>query len=236
MRDETNPQGKWEFNQDVVDVFEDMLSRSIPGLEDMRNTINLIIKSVIPLGGSILDIGCSDGQQLASLQAMEAPAMQLKLFGVDNSREMIQKAVERCGPSVKFLHHDMCEGKPRFSNGPIKYDVILSILTLQFIPVELRPEILFYIRNAIRSGGRFIFVEKVTFSDYENQTLMTKVYHDIKRENGYTTDQIKTKNISLRNVLVSKTIEDNTKMLHDAGFDHVTTFWQNTAFVGWVAS
>jgi len=236
MKDEIVPQGKWVFDQGVADVFEDMLNRSIPGIEDMRETINIIIKNVIPLGGSILDIGCSDGQQLSRLQALESPSMQLKLFGVDNSREMIQKAVERCGASVKFLHHDMCEGNPRFSNGPIRYDVILSILTLQFIPVELRPRILFYIKNSLRTGGRFIFVEKVMFSNSEAQDLITKVYHNIKVNNGYSQDQVKTKHISLRNVLVSKTIEDNTKMLYDAGFQSVTTFWQNTAFVGWVAS
>ena len=51
MKDEIVPQGKWVFDQDVADVFEDMLNRSIPGIDDMRETINIIIKNVIPLGG-----------------------------------------------------------------------------------------------------------------------------------------------------------------------------------------
>jgi tRNA (cmo5U34)-methyltransferase len=88
----------------------------------------------------------------------------------------------------------------------------------------------------VRNGGRFIFVEKVIFPDDEAQTLLTKVYHAIKMQNGYTLEQVIAKNESLRNVLVSQTIESNTQMLKAAGFTSVSTFWQNTAFVGWVAS
>jgi tRNA (cmo5U34)-methyltransferase len=236
MMDDIVPTGKWEFNGEVVNVFEDMLNRSIPGIENLRYDISKIISKVIPLGGCILDIGCSDGQQIESIQRLNSPSMPLKIYGVDNSREMIQKAVERCGTSVKFLNHDMCDGFPKFSGGPIKYDVILSVLTLQFIPVELRPEILWSIRSSLRTGGAFILVEKVIFESYEIQNLMTRVYHQIKSDNFYTDQQIQEKNKSLRNVLVSQTIKQNTDMLYGAGFKNVTTFWQDTAFVGWIAS
>jgi len=236
MRDETLPDGKWEFNADVASVFEDMLSRSIPGLSDLRNQIKFIVGHTMPLGGSILEIGCSDGQQIESIKELENEISIIKIYGVDNSQEMLDIADAKCGDYAKLMNHDITKGMPRFIGGPLKYDLILCVLTLQFIPIELRPKILKSIKNSVRNGGRFIFVEKVIFPDDEAQTLLTKVYHAIKMQNGYTLEQVIAKNESLRNVLVSQTIESNTQMLKAAGFTSVSTFWQNTAFVGWVAS
>lgn len=236
MRDEIIPSGDWKFDGEVADVFEDMLQRSIPGLNDLRYLIDKMIVDSLPLGGSILDLGCSDGQQIQRLIELQTPSMQFKMFGVDNSEEMIAKAVEKCGTSAKFLIHDMQNGRPRFSNAPIKFDVILCVLTLQFIPIELRPEFMFNVRSMLRDHGKFIFVEKVNFDNYTTQKFMTNIYHGIKYDNGYSTAQVEAKSKSLRNVLVSKTIDENTAMLRKCGFSDVTTFWQNTAFVGWVCS
>lgn len=236
MKDEIVPNGGWKFDKDVANVFEDMLSRSIPGLNDLRYLIDKIVVHTLPLGGSILDIGCSDGQQMQHLIELQNPTRQFKMFGVDNSEEMISKAVERCGNSAKFLIHDMCDGRPRFSNLPGKFDVVICVLTLQFIPIEIRPEVLFNIRAMLRDNGRFIFVEKVTFGNHQSQKFMTDIYHGIKHENGYSLAQIEAKSKSLRNVLVAKTIEENTQMLRNSGFSNVSTFWQNTSFVGWVCS
>lgn len=236
MRDETMPDGKWKFNADVASVFGDMLSRSIPGLSDLRNQIKFIVGHTMPLGGSILEIGCSDGQQIESIKELENEISIIKIYGIDNSQEMLDIAHGKCGDYAKLMNHDITKGMPRFIGGPLKYDLILCVLTLQFIPVELRPKILKFIKNSIRNGGRFIFVEKVIFPDDDTQTLLTKVYHAIKMQNGYTLEQVVAKNESLRNVLVSQTIESNEQMLKAAGFTSVSTFWQNTAFVGWVAS
>ena len=89
MRDETLPDGKWEFNADVASVFEDMLSRSIPGLRDLRNQIKFIVGHTMPLGGSVLEIGCSDGQQIQSIKELEDQISIIKIYGVDNSQEML---------------------------------------------------------------------------------------------------------------------------------------------------
>lgn len=36
MQDNVMPTGKWEFNQEVTNCFDEMLSRSIPAYADMR--------------------------------------------------------------------------------------------------------------------------------------------------------------------------------------------------------
>ena len=63
-RDETMPQGKWAFDGDVTAVFDDMLRRSIPDYEDMREGVFSIgVKAAQPKT-AIVDLGCSRGEAL----------------------------------------------------------------------------------------------------------------------------------------------------------------------------
>ena len=70
-------------------------------------------------------------------------------------------------------------------------------------------------------------------ADIDN--LMTKIYYDFKRSNGYTEDQIQRKRLSLEGVLVPVTAKWNEELLRMAGFRQVDCFyrWQN--FAGWMA-
>ena len=57
----------------------------------------------------------------------------------------------------------------------------------------------------------------------------------MKRENGYTDDQIFRKRHSLRGVLVPLTAKQNEEMLREVGFAHVDCFWRWMTFAGWLA-
>mgnify|MGYP003347601661 CR=1 FL=1 len=68
MRDETMPKQGWEFNKDVADVFPDMLRRSIPNYEWMRDSTSRIIDATVGQRNlDVLDLGCSDGQEYEKL-------------------------------------------------------------------------------------------------------------------------------------------------------------------------
>ena len=68
MRDETMPTQGWEFNKDVADVFPDMLRRSIPNYEWMRDSTSRIIDATVGQRNlDVLDLGCSDGQEYEKL-------------------------------------------------------------------------------------------------------------------------------------------------------------------------
>ena len=64
MKDEVIAKDKWAFDQEVTNAFDNMLERSIPGYEDMRNLVtSLTIKFAQPKS-AILDLGCSSGGSL----------------------------------------------------------------------------------------------------------------------------------------------------------------------------
>ena len=113
--------------------------------------------------------------------------------------------------------------------------VTQSILTLQFIPIEYRQNIVQNVFDNLTPGGAFILVEKILGCGSKLDALMVKEYLDFKRQNGYTEDQIQRKRLSLEGVLVPITAQWNESLLQNAGFKQVDCFWRWLNFAGWIA-
>jgi tRNA (cmo5U34)-methyltransferase len=234
MRDEIIPGKEWSFNEDVANVFDDMLGRSIPGYENMRDTVIKMISPIITNGGHILDLGCSHGEMIAKLIKDLGSSMYVNYVGVDSSTAMVSKARTRFvdDERVTIVHGNIADAEMQ----RLRYDSILSILTLQFIPVEHRQDILKQVHDALTPNGCFILVEKVLGESSSGQDHLVSVYHQMKKDNGYSEEQVEAKRVSLQNVLVPLRASENIRMLKSAGFSVVQPFWQNLNFVGIYAS
>ena len=84
------------FNEQVAEVFDDMLDRSIPFYRQIIDmTVRLLEENLQP-GDRIFDLGCSTGTTLLTIaECLQVPA--LKFVGVDSSPSMIMKAEEKAG-------------------------------------------------------------------------------------------------------------------------------------------
>lgn len=232
MKDETMPNGDWQFDQSVADVFPDMLKRSIPNYEWMRESTSRIISAATgsrPL--DILDIGCSDGQEYLQLCADGVKVS--NYIGLDCSEPMIEKAEKAYGGDgiSDWSYWDFRNYLPDFSG---QFDVILSILTMQFIPVEYRAKLLCEIHMNMHENGVFIFVEKTLGESQIGHENNVNAYHTMKYDNGYSVEAIEAKRLSLENIMQPMSARENENMLKDAGFT-VQRYWQSFNFVGWAA-
>jgi hypothetical protein len=59
--DRTLPLGKWTFDGDVTDVFDDMLRRSLPQHETMRQTVFDLGRRLVQPSTEIIDLACARG-------------------------------------------------------------------------------------------------------------------------------------------------------------------------------
>lgn len=234
MQDTVIPQGKWVFDKEVTDVFQNMLERSIPGYHEMRNLMFEIGRSFVTEYSTITDIGCSNGLSIEPfVKAFSDGKIHFHL--IDVSEPMLDACRER--------YHDLIEsGMATVSKMDIVEDpqyhpssLILSVLTLQFTPIEYRQQIISDIYNALHPKGAFIFIEKVLGTNTTMDNLMVNCYYDQKRKNNYTNEQILTKKKSLENVLTPVKASWNEDMLRAAGFRSVECFWRNLNFAAWVA-
>ena len=234
VRDAVTPGKKWQFDGEVADAFDDMLARSIPQYEEMRRLVSAVAVSRFLDGTDVVDLGCSRGEALAPLVARLSGRAQ-SFIGVEVSAPMLAAARarffgEEASGKVRIEALDLRSGYPS-----ARASVTLSVLTLQFTPIEHRLRIL---RDAFRStvpGGVLVIVEKVLGASAEIDTELVARYYELKRANGYSDDQIERKRLSLEGVLVPVTAAWNEDMLRRSGFDEVDCFWRWMNFAGWIA-
>jgi len=231
-KDTTIPNGKWEFNQEVTNCFDDMLERSIPQYEIMRETVENISKGFVQPKTDIVDLGASKGDAVDPL---------IKSFGAHNRFVLIEKSVpmfETCLEKYKGLIQcnvvDVKNMDLRFEFPSCKASVILSILTLMFVPVNYRQKILKQIYDSLIPGGAFIIVEKLIGNTNKIDELMIKHYHQKKINNGYSIDSVERKSMSLEGVLVPLTAEFNEILFKNAGFNTFDCFWRWMNFAVWI--
>ena len=221
---------KFEFDEAVASVFDDMLSRSVPFYDEVRKLVISLILSEQEEGKKVLDLGSSTAKFLLDLHSKMDVKMKLK--GLDNSQAMLDRAEQKCqafGANIELELADMLNYEYR------KEDFIVANYTLQFIRPMQRVELIRKLYNGLNDDGIFIFSEKVVFEDKKLDKELIDVYYDYKKAQGYSEYEIAQKREALENVLIPFTIEENIQMCKDAGFRSVDTIFQWANFVTFVA-
>lgn len=228
--DEVIKSGKWSFDQEVSEVFDNMLERSIPDYENMRRLVFSIGSRYVMPDTAIMDIGCSNG--IAAFPFAKRFDNDNELYLLDVSEAMLNICKEKYKgfQNVYVKHHDLRSGVPE-----VKSSLILSILTIQFTPIEYRKKIIKSIFDSLVHGGCFIMVEKVLGNSADLDSMFVDEYYSMKRDHQYTNEQIESKRKSLEGVLVPITSDWNIDILRDAGFRQVDVFWRYLNFVGYIA-
>ena len=221
---------KFEFDEAVASVFDDMLSRSVPFYDDVRKLVISVILAEEEEGKKVIDLGSSTAKFLLDLDSKMQTRMLLK--GIDNSQAMLNRATQKCqafGADISLEFADM------LSYPYNKEDIIVSNYTLQFIRPMQRIELVEKIFNGLSEQGFFIFSEKVVFEDKKLDKQMIDIYYEYKKTQGYSEYEIAQKREALENVLIPFTIEENKEMCYKAGFKYVDTLFQWTNFVTFIA-
>jgi tRNA (cmo5U34)-methyltransferase len=233
VKDQTMPNGKWEFDASVTDAFDDMLRRSIPQYDVMRDSVFRLACDFVEHRTAVVDLGCSRGEALAPF--VDKYGIGIQAIGVEISEPMLEAARERFAGYIKAGCVEIRQMDLRREFPPVKASVVMSILTLQFTPIEYRLQILKRIYDSLIPGGAFILVEKLIGGSAKLDELMIKHYYALKADHGYSQDQIDRKRLSLEGVLVPMTARWNEEMLRLTGFSQVDCFWRWMNFAGWVA-
>ncbi len=221
---------KFEFDNAVAAVFDDMLSRSVPFYDEVRRLIISLILSDAREGLRVLDLGSSTAKFLLDLHSKANVPM--VLTGIDNSPAMLERAQQKCqafGADITLELADM------LTYGFGKEDVIVANYTLQFIRPLQRTALVKRIADALEKDGMFVFSEKVVFEDKKLDKQMIDIYYEYKREQGYSDYEIAQKREALENVLIPFTIQENIRMCREAGFTKIDTIFQWANFVTFVA-
>ncbi len=227
------PDGRWAFDDSVTQVFDDMLQRSIPQYGVMRRGVFDVGCQFVQPATDIVDLGCSRGEAMAPFVARYGA--ENRYVGVEVSPPMLEACRRRFHEPIgsglmQLLELDLRRKYPRVQSG-----VTLAVLTVQFTPVEDRQRIVRDIWQHLVPNGAFIMVEKILGATADLDALMVDRYHQMKRESGYSQEEIDRKRYALEGVLVPMTARWNEELLAQAGFAQIDCFWRWMNFAAWVA-
>lgn len=221
------------FDEQVVEVFPDMISRSVPGYSTIINTIGNLSKEYAQSNTNIYDLGCSLGAATLAMKK-SITTKNCSIIGIDNSSAM----VERCKMHVNAFKGEskveICEGnilETELTNASM---VVLNF-TLQFIEPEARPNLIQKIYDGLQPGGILVLSEKLKASDDVCNELLIDLHHNFKRENGYSELEIAQKRTAIENVMRPDTLDTHLSRLKDSGFNHVNQWFQCFNFMSLVA-
>ncbi|MEE4241694.1 MAG: carboxy-S-adenosyl-L-methionine synthase CmoA [Desulfopila sp.] len=217
------------FSERVVEVFDDMLDRSIPFYHEVIKATAALLQRTLRDNDQIIDLGCATGTTLLEFCRLIHNET-IRYLGIDNSTAMLEKGRLKAElyskkKKISFANEDIT-----LINRPGTGAFILNY-TLQFIRPVVRQDFLQNLFHNLRPGGVLILGEKTISHDPQLNRIFIELYHQYKRDKGYSELEIARKREALENVLIPFSIEENRTILQKVGFRPVETYFQWFNFV-----
>jgi tRNA (cmo5U34)-methyltransferase len=220
----------FEFNEEVTQVFRDMISRSVPGYELLLHMIGLYANVFVQQKSNVYDLGCSLGE-VSKIVAQQTDGLECSIFAIDNSPAMIKKCQQRYGNTGNIEWQ--CEDiqKVEIHNASL---VILN-LTLQFVEQDERQRMIDKIYQGLNRGGVLVLSEKVVLEENLENDRMVQLYQAFKKTQGYSDLEISQKRTALENVLVPDVPAVHRQRLEKAGFKEIYQYFRALNFISYLA-
>lgn len=225
--------GDFIFDENVAEVFPDMIQRSVPGYSNIITAIGMLAERFVTADSNVYDLGCSRGAAtLSARRNIHQP--NVKIIGIDNSQPMVERcrqhiAVYHSGIPVEILCNDIRHVEIKNAS------MVILNFTLQFLPPEDRVALLTKIYEGLNPNGVLVLSEKFRFEDTKIDHLLIDLHHQFKRANGYSELEVSQKRTALENVMRTDSIETHKVRLKNVGFSQVELWFQCFNFGSMIA-
>ncbi len=223
----------FRFDDQVANVFPDMIKRSVPGYSHIIGVIGILSEQYAQPNTNVYDLGSSLGAAtIAMRHRLHTPGV--KIIAVDKSQAMIERSadyldVEDSPIPVETRCADITEIELK------QCSFAVLNFTLQFIDIDKRLDTLKNIYKGMLPGAALILSEKLSFEDRLQDNLLSSHHHDFKRANGYSDLEISQKRQAIERVLLPETAQQHITRLHNAGFTQVSQWFQSFNFASFIA-
>jgi len=223
----------FEFNDRVVEVFDDMLDRSIPFYKEVVVSTARLLTAHLGKDDTVVDLGCATGSTLLELARL-IPDQGLRFIGVDNSAPMLDKARLKAElyskqDSIRFELADITAMHHR------AVGAFILNYTLQFIRPIRREQFIRSLFDGLRPGGVLILSEKIILHDKHLNREYIDILYPVQEEPRLfgTGDRQEARGPGERpDPLFDR---GDTALLRQAGFTAVAPFFQWFNFASLIA-
>lgn len=233
-KDEQQP---FRFNDEVANVFPDMLRRSIPGYAATIEAIGSLAARYVTDNTHCYDLGCSLGAaSIAMRQGIRGEGCRIVAVDIaaamtDRCRQIVAEDDRNSGSATPIEVREDDVRNVEIQNASM---VVLNY-TLQFLAMADRDALLRNIYGGLNDGGLLVLSEKVVDEDEHMEELLVDLHHEHKRRNDYSALEVSRKRAALENVLIPETVTAHKQRLAAAGFSSSAVWLRYFNFVSIVA-
>jgi tRNA (cmo5U34)-methyltransferase len=213
----------WTFeSEEIADKFNDHVREQLPWYDMVSDAVAYIVRNYLTEGERITDHGSSTGNMIHKLLPL-VTERKATIHGIEKSFSMYQKMQERF-----FDLHLEClslEAGDICDYGFEESQVHIIFLTLMFVPVHKRQELLDTIKQKTKKGGVIIIVDKILDHNGYFATVLKRLGMHWKIQQGAQLEDVIQKEMSLAGVQIpidSELIKDGKE------------FFRMGEFAGWV--
>ena len=223
--------GLWTFGGKTPSNFDTHVSKSVPLYEEGHELVTAMSEFFVPQNGKVLHIGSSTGV-LTNKLAKTLNERNAQVLGLEIEGEMIKEAKSRENEkNLSYINEDITT----FDIGQNCFNLIVSYYTIQFIHPSLRQSVIKKIYDSLMWGGGFILFEKVRGSDARFQDIFNCFYQEYKVKRGYSSEEILSKQKSLKSILEPFSRQGNLDMLKRSNFEDIESIMKYACFEGFLA-
>ena len=214
------------FSFSTIKNFDTHIRQSIRGYDSLVDDIIDLSAYFISDDSKVIDLGCSEGTVLKNIS--DNTYNNVQYLGVEIEDNFFNKLKEMEDDNIQFVQKDISHLPSEFYDNS---SLIISLFTLQFIPLKHRLNILKRVYDGLNAGGCLIVTEKIFFDDSKVESAMSSLYYDYKRKH-FSAEDILNKEKDLRYLMKPMFRRELDDMLRAAGFSYTENFWQSYNFTG----
>ena len=224
----------WNFTG-IAESFDDHISHSVPLYRDVHKLITTLTDFFISESSTVIDIGSSTGHLVNDIAQRHSHLKDLEFFLIDDVDDMVEYSKKVINHSCKSHKFNFLKDSIINFDFPKNTSIITSIYTIQFVSPSVRQDIVNNIYDSLAWGGAFFFFEKTNANDARFHDILLQNYEDFKINNGFSLDEIKAKQLSLRGVLKPFSSFGNMELLKRSGFIDIQPIFRFGMFEGLLA-
>lgn len=228
----------FEFDDEVIAVFDNMSRRSIVGYDHAYRMIgHFASRYQWPAGGcQVWDFGTTIGKALLTIREGAHLRPYIDYCGVDISEASVNKT-KAALPWATVIQHDLRESLfPKDNLPTMPVHMMVFGYTLQFIEDHaIRTRLIQEAFDWLEPGGMLFVLEKYKLANPFLNEVAQDAYIQFRRDNGYTLTEITTKSQALSNAMWPASPQFMERAMTDAGFTDIQVLYRDLNFGGLVA-
>lgn len=191
-------EGEWSFNnENIAKNFNNHVKEQLPWYDMATDIVCHFVKHYLPNDGLLYDVGASTGNITKNLTEL-IKNRNIKAVSIEPSKEMI----------ANFTGCGEVENKKAENYAFEDFDVCVMFLTMMFIPVSKRDDLIKNIRSKLKKGGVIIIFDKREPVGGYISTVLYRLTLSSKLKSGASPDDIMKKELSLSGCQIPYTCKE----------------------------